>query len=82
MTSSIKTRVVTSLINAIRRSVWDATMLGALDVYAQNNQACIITPFILSGAMSPVTIAGTLTQVICEVFTATAFNQLVRPARR
>ena len=30
---------------------------------ARANQACIITPFILSGAMSPVTVAGTLTQV-------------------
>ena len=39
--------------------VWDNTMLGAADVYASNNQACIITPFILSGAMSPVTVAGT-----------------------
>ena len=71
--------VITSLINANSPLVWDATMLGALDVYAQNNQACIITPFILSGAMSPVSIAGTLTQVLCEVFTATAFSQLVRP---
>jgi trimethylamine---corrinoid protein Co-methyltransferase len=71
--------VITSLINANSPLVWDATMLGALDVYASNNQACIITPFILSGAMSPVTIAGTLTQVLCEVFTATAFSQLVRP---
>jgi trimethylamine---corrinoid protein Co-methyltransferase len=71
--------VITSLINANSPLVWDATMLGALDVYASNNQACIITPFILSGAMSPVSIAGTLTQVLCEVFTATAFNQLVRP---
>jgi trimethylamine---corrinoid protein Co-methyltransferase len=71
--------VITSLINANSPLVWDATMLGALDVYASNNQASIITPFILSGAMSPVTIAGTLTQVLCEVFTATSFAQLVRP---
>ena len=33
-------------------------MLGAAEVYARNNQACIITPFILSGAMSPVTVAS------------------------
>src|SRR6202008_1842183 len=59
--------------------VWDNTMLGAADIYAQNNQACIITPFILSGAMSPVSVAGTLTQVLAEVMTGTAFCQLVRP---
>jgi len=71
--------VCTSLINANSPLVWDATMLGAAEVYARNNQACIITPFILSGAMSPVSVAGTLTQVLAEVMTGTAFCQLVRP---
>jgi trimethylamine---corrinoid protein Co-methyltransferase len=71
--------VCTSLINANSPLVWDATMLGAAEVYARANQACIITPFILSGAMSPVTVAGTLTQVLAEVMTGTAFCQLVRP---
>ena len=71
--------VVTSLINANSPLVWDATMLGAADVYAANNQACIITPFILSGAMSPVSVMGTLTQVLAEVWIGTAFCQLVRP---
>ena len=61
--------------------VWDDTMLGAADVYAQNNQACIITPFILSGAMSPVTVAGTLTQVLAEVLAGVSFLQLVRARR-
>ena len=32
---------------------YDATMLGALKVYARANQAVIVTPFILAGAMSP-----------------------------
>ena len=71
--------VLTSLINANSPMVWDNTMLGAAEVYARNNQACIITPFILSGAMSPVTIAGTLTQVLAEVWAGTSFVQLVRP---
>ncbi len=56
--SSSRTPSCTSLINANSPMVWDDTMLGAADVYAQNNQAVIITPFILSGAMSPVTVAG------------------------
>jgi trimethylamine--corrinoid protein Co-methyltransferase len=71
--------VCTSLINANSPMVWDSTMLGAAEVYARNNQACIITPFILAGAMSPVTVAGTLTQVLAEVMAGTAFTQLVRP---
>lgn len=71
--------VCTSLINANSPMVWDATMLGAADVYAQHNQATIITPFILSGAMSPVTVAGTLAQVLAEVLAGVSFVQLVRP---
>ena len=71
--------VCTSLINANSPLVWDSTMLGAAEAYAENNQACIITPFILSGAMSPVTVAGTLTQVLAEVMAGAAFCQLVRP---
>jgi hypothetical protein len=73
--------VLTSLINANSPMVFDETMLGALKVYARNNQACIVTPFILAGAMSPVTVAGTLTQVLAEVLAGAAFTQL-DPARR
>ena len=71
--------VMTSLINANSPLVWDSSMLGAAEAYARANQACIITPFILSGAMSPVTVAGTLTQVLAEVMAGTAFCQLTRP---
>ena len=71
--------VLTSLINANSPMVWDGTMLGALKVYARNNQACIISPFILAGAMSPVTVAGTLAQVLAEVLTGAATAQLVKP---
>ena len=36
----------------------DGSMLGAAEVYAEANQATIITPFILAGAMAPSTSAG------------------------
>ncbi|MEX0343680.1 MAG: trimethylamine methyltransferase family protein [Rhizobiaceae bacterium] len=71
--------VLVSLINANSPMVFDETMVGAAKVYARNNQACIIAPFILAGAMSPVTVAGTLTQVLAEVLAGAAFTQLVRP---
>jgi trimethylamine---corrinoid protein Co-methyltransferase len=71
--------VLTSLINANSPMVFDETMLGALKVYARHNQACIVTPFILAGAMSPVTVAGTLTQVLAEVLAGASFTQLIRP---
>jgi trimethylamine--corrinoid protein Co-methyltransferase len=50
--------VMTSLINASSPLRWDGTMLGAATQYARANQACIMSPFILAGAMSPVTVAG------------------------
>jgi trimethylamine--corrinoid protein Co-methyltransferase len=70
---------VISLINANSPLTYDATMLGALKVYASHNQATVISPFILSGAMSPVTVAGTLTQILAEALAGLAFAQLVRP---
>ena len=71
--------VLINLINANSPMVFDSTMLGALKVYARAGQATIVTPFILAGAMSPVTVAGTLTQVLAEVLAGAAFAQLVRP---
>ena len=50
--------VMISLINANSPLVWDSTMVGSLRVYAESNQATLITPFILAGAMAPVTAAA------------------------
>ena len=71
--------VMTSLINASSPLVWDATMLESAEVYALNNQACIITPFILAGAMAPSTSAGVATQTLAEALAGMTFTQLVRP---
>ena len=73
--------VILSLINANSPLVWDSTMLGVARVYAQANQATLITPFILAGAMSPVTVAGTAAQTLAEALAGMAFVQLVRPGR-
>ena len=71
--------VMTSLINASSPLVWDATMLAAAEEYARANQACIITPFILAGAMAPATSAGVAAQTLAEALAGMAFTQLVRP---
>jgi trimethylamine--corrinoid protein Co-methyltransferase len=71
--------ILISLINVNSPMVYDATMLGALKVYARANQATIITPFILSGAMSPVTVAGTAAQTLAEALAGMAFAQVVNP---
>jgi trimethylamine--corrinoid protein Co-methyltransferase len=54
-------------------------MLGSAKVYAENNQATILTPFILAGAMAPVTVAGTAAQTLAEALAGIAFTQIVRP---
>ena len=71
--------VIVSLINVNSPMTYDSTMLGALKVYARANQACIVTPFILAGAMSPVTVAGTVTQTLAEALAGMAFIQLLNP---
>ncbi|MEL6420717.1 MAG: trimethylamine methyltransferase family protein, partial [Pseudomonadota bacterium] len=71
--------VMTSLININLPLTFDDVMMGALEVYAAANQACIISPFIVGGAMAPVSVAGTLTQVLAEVLAGVAYSQLIKP---
>lgn len=71
--------VILSLINANSPLVWDATMLGAARAYAEANQATLMTPFILAGAMAPVTAAGVCAQTLAEALGGMTFVQLVRP---
>ncbi|WP_420567240.1 trimethylamine methyltransferase family protein [Thalassovita sp.] len=70
--------VMTSLININSPLTFDDVMMGSLEVYARNNQACIISPFIVGGAMSPVSVVGTLTQVLAETMAGVAYSQLIR----
>lgn len=71
--------VMTSLINVNSPLTFDDVMMGALEVYARNNQAVILSPFIVGGAMAPVSVVGTLTQVLAEVLAGIAYSQLIRP---
>ncbi len=71
--------VMTSLININSPLTFDGIMMGALEVFAKNNQASIISPFIVGGAMAPVSVAGTLTQVMAEGLAGVAYSQLIRP---
>lgn len=71
--------VLVNLINANSPMTFDATMLGALKVYARNNQACMVSPFIVAGAMSPVSAAGVAAQSFAEGLSAMTLIQLIRP---
>lgn len=77
--TGVERTCVVNLINANSPLTFDATMLGAAKVYARANQGTIISPFILSGAMSPVTVAGTAALILAEAMAGMAFVQLVRP---
>lgn len=57
----------------------DDKMLGTIKVYARHNQIVMVTPFILSGAMGPVSIAGTVAQLNAETLATIAFTQMVNP---
>ena len=71
--------VLVSLANANSPMSWDFNMLGSAKIYAENNQATLITPFILAGAMAPVSVAGAATQTLAEALAGMAFTQIVRP---
>ena len=68
-----------SLINISSPRRLDDRMLGALKTYAKARQATIITPFIISGAMAPVSVAGTLAQQNAEALAGITFAQMCEP---
>jgi trimethylamine--corrinoid protein Co-methyltransferase len=71
--------VILSLVNANSPLVWDATMIGSARAYAEANQGVLVTPFMLAGAMAPVTTAGACAQTLAEAMAGMTFVQLVRP---
>lgn len=70
---------VLSLINVSSPLRFDDRMLSALEVYAKARQAVIVTPFIIAGAMSPASLAGTLTQQNAEALFGIAYAQMLNP---
>ena len=71
--------VMLSLVNANSPLVWDATMVGSARAYAEANQGVLVTPFMLAGAMAPVTTAAATAQTLAEAMAGMTFVQLVRP---
>ena len=73
-----ETPVCISLINCNSPLRWDDRMLDAMWEYNLAMQPVVMTPFLLMGAMSPVTIPATLVQQMAEALTGIALTQLVR----
>jgi trimethylamine--corrinoid protein Co-methyltransferase len=68
-----------ALINVNSPRRYDARMLGALKTYARARQAVLITPFLLAGCMSPVTVASALAQQNAEALAGIALVQMIEP---
>jgi trimethylamine--corrinoid protein Co-methyltransferase len=70
--------VILGNVNVNSPLVWDGTMTRSLRAYARANQAAVIVPFILGGAMGPVTNAGGIVQSLAETMAGCALTQLER----
>ncbi|MGH3585980.1 MAG: trimethylamine methyltransferase family protein [Pseudonocardia sp.] len=74
-----RTPATISLINCNSPLRWDERMLEAQFEYSAAGQPVVLTPFLLMGAMSPVSIPAALAQQMAEALTGIALSQLIRP---
>jgi trimethylamine--corrinoid protein Co-methyltransferase len=70
--------VIMGNVNVNSPLVWDGAMSKALRAYARANQCAVVVPFILGGAMGPVTTAGAVAQALGETMVGCALAQLER----
>ena len=68
-----------SIINTNSPLKFDGAMLEGIIEMSACNQAIVVTPFTLAGAMAPVTLAGALAQQNAEALAGIVMTQLVRP---
>ena len=71
--------VIQGNINVNSPLVFDEIMSGSLKAYARANQGCVVSPFIIGGAMGPVTQPALIAQAHAEAMAGIALSQLVRP---
>ncbi|MEO4000014.1 trimethylamine methyltransferase family protein [Mesorhizobium sp. CAU 1732] len=69
---------VFTIINTNSPLKLDVPMMEGIIQMASAGQVVVVTPFTLSGAMAPVTIAGALVQQNAEALSGIAFAQMVR----
>lgn len=71
--------VIMGNVNVNSPLMWDNSMTSVIRTYAAAGQGSVIVPFILAGAMGPVTTAGAIAQAHAETLVGCALTQLVRP---
>src|SRR5262249_36962609 len=71
--------VLIGIINSNSPMRYDTPMAEGLIEYAEAGQVNVITPFIMAGATSPVTLAAAVAQQNAEALAAVVLTQIVRP---
>ncbi len=71
--------VILGNVNVNSPLVYDGTVSRVIRTYAEAGQGVVISPFILGGAMGPVTPAASIAQAHAEALVGVALTQLVRP---
>ncbi len=74
-----KNCVILANINVNSPLVYDGEVSRVIRTYAAAGQAVIALPFILGGAMGPVTMPAAIVQGLAETLVGVALTQLVRP---
>ena len=70
--------VIMGNINSTSPLLFDGDVSEVIRIYAEAGQGMIICPFVLGGAMGPVTPAGAVAQAHAESMVGVALTQLVR----
>lgn len=71
--------VIMGNVNTNSPLLVDKVVTEAVRVYCGRGQGIVVVPFILSGAMGPVSTAASITQAMAEAMMVCAFTQLVHP---
>ena len=74
-----RTPAMFAIVNVNSPLRYDDRMLEALHAYAKAGQPVIVTPFLLMGAMAPVSVPAAIVQQTAEAFAGIALTQLIRP---
>jgi trimethylamine--corrinoid protein Co-methyltransferase len=70
--------VIMGNVNTNSPLLVDRVVTEAIRVYSGRGQGIIVVPFILSGAMGPVSTAASIAQAMAEAMIVCAFSQIVR----
>ena len=71
--------VIMGNVNTNSPLLVDKVVTEAIRTYCGNGQGIVVAPFVLSGAMGPVSTAASVAQALAEAMMCCAYSQLVRP---